>query len=217
VNGLALSNVEFYFQRIMTNPKTKFARSVELATNFSIIIVALIGATVLVKNYLLRASVPPPSEITQTASGRNPQGLTDDSRLVRTSSVPPKAPGEGSRLSVPGISWGDSKQTVLLALSNKCHFCSESAPFYQRLARDLAKRGDIRLVAVLPQDVGAGKKYLDDLGVPVAQVIQASLNTLQVQGTPTLVIVDKTGTVTQSWVGKLDSERESQVLGRIKI
>jgi thioredoxin-related protein len=81
----------------------------------------------------------------------------------------------------------------------------------------LAKRSDIRLVAVFPQDVGAGKKYLDDLGVPVTQVIQASLNSLQVQGTPTLVIVDKNGTVTQSWVGKLDSERESQVLGRIKI
>ena len=207
----------FTFSGIMTNPKTKFARSVELATNFSIIIVALIGATVLVKNYLLRASVAQPPEITQTASGRNPQGLTDDSRIARTSSVPPKAPGEGTRLSIPGVSWGESTQTVLLALSNKCHFCSESAPFYQRLARDLAKRSDIRLVAVFPQDVGAGKKYLEDLGVPVGQVIQASLNSLQVQGTPTLVIVNKNGTVTQSWVGKLDSERESQVMNRIKI
>jgi hypothetical protein len=203
----------FTFGIIMIYPKIRFARGVELATNISIIIVALIGATVLVKNYLLRPSVP--SEINQTTS-RAP-GLADESRAVRTSSVPPKAPEQGTTLSVPGVSWGDSNQTVLLALSNKCHFCSESAPFYQRLAHDLAKRSDVRLVAVFPQDVNASKKYLDDLGVPVAQVVQAPLDLLQVRGTPTLVIVDKNGTVTQAWVGKLDAERESQVLGRIKI
>jgi thiol-disulfide isomerase/thioredoxin len=198
----------------MINPKTKFARGVEIATNFSIIIVALIGATVLVKNYLLRPAVSPPTEIKQATSGER---LADGPRPVRTSSAPPRAPEDGTRLSVPGVSWGDSNQTVVLALSDKCHYCSESAPFYQRLARDLANRKDVRLVAVFPQDVDASKKYLDGLGVPVGQVVQASLDSLQVRGTPTLVIVDKNGNVTQSWVGKLDSTRESQVLDRIKI
>jgi hypothetical protein len=38
-----------------------------------------------------------------------------------------------------------------------------------------------------------------------------------VRGTPTLIIVDATGVVKQSWVGRLNAERESEVLGRIKI
>lgn len=200
----------------MTDQKSKLTRAIEVATNLSIILVALVGATVLVKNYLLRPAVPATSEINQT-SGRNQQGSPTDVRAVRTSAVAPRAPEEGSQLSVPGVSWGTSNQTVVLALSDKCRYCSESAPFYQRLARDLSQRHDIRLVAVFPQDAGAGKKYLDDLGVPVGQVIQASLDSLQVRGTPTLVLVDKNGTVTQSWVGKLSPERESEVLNRIKI
>lgn len=200
----------------MNNPKSRFARALEIATNLSIILVALVGVTVLVKNYLLRPSEPVTSQTDQT-SGRNLQGQPGDPRAVRTSSVPPRAPEQGTQLSVPGVSWGDSKQTVVLALSEKCRYCSESAPFYQRLARDLSNRNDIRLVAVFPRDAGAGKKYLDDLGVPVGQVVQASLDSLQVRGTPTLVIVDKNGTVTQSWVGKLGPERESEVLSRIKI
>ena len=200
----------------MNNSKSKFARAIEIATNLSIIIVALVGATVLVKNYLLRSAAPATTEINQTTA-RNQQELAKDGRAMRTSAVPPKAPEEGTQLSVPGVSWGESNQTVVLALSDKCRFCAESAPFYQRLAREFSKRGDVRMVAVFPQKVDAGKKYLDELGVPVGQVIQASLDSLQVRGTPTLVIVDKNGTVTQSWVGKLGSERESEVLSRIKI
>lgn len=206
----------FSFVVIMTNEKSKFARVIETATNLSIIIVALVGATVLVKNYLLRPTTPP-SEIRQTTSGRNLQGLPDDGRTIRTGTTPPRAPEQGSQLSIPGVSWGESNQTVVLALSDKCRYCSESGPFYQRLARDLSKRSDIRLVAVFPQEPGAGKKYLEDLGVPVGQVIQAPLDSLQVRGTPTLVLVDKNGTVTQSWIGKLSPERETEVLNRIKI
>ena len=201
----------------MNNSKRKVARAIEIATNVSIIIVALVGATVLVKNYLLRSAAPATNEINQTTAGRNQQGLANDGRTVRTSSVPPKAPEEGSQLSVPGVTWSDSNQTVVLALSEKCRYCSESAPFYQRLAREFSKRSDVRMVAVFPHKADAGKKYLDELGVPVGQVIQASLDSLQVRGTPTLVIVDKNGTVTRSWVGKLSSERESEVLSRIKI
>ena len=198
----------------MTNSKSRLARGIEIATNLSILIVAVVGATVLVKNYLLRSPVP--SETNQTTSGRNLQGQPSDVR-VRTSSAPPRAPEEGTQLSVPGVSWSDSNQTIVLVLSDKCRYCSESAPFYQRLARDLSSRSDVRLIAVFPQDTGAGKKYLDELGVPVGQVVQATLDTLQVRGTPTLVIIDKNGTVTQSWVGKLGPERESEVLSRIKI
>src|SRR5437899_30573 len=118
----------------MDNTKSKFARRVEIATNLSIILVAMIGATVLIKNYLLRG--PSNIGINQAAS-TGPQGSPNASQLVTNKPVSIPGPAEGSDVSLPGINWSESNETVVLALSNKCHFCTESAPFYQRLTAEL--------------------------------------------------------------------------------
>jgi thiol-disulfide isomerase/thioredoxin len=190
----------------MSNTKNKFTRGVEIATNLSIILVALIGATVLVKNYLLRSSVPIPTGGPRAAADRNPGAKREL----------PSGPAEGTQLTVPGISWSDSEETVVLALSDKCKYCTDSAPFYKELAAETAKRKGVRVVAVFPQEESAGRKYLTDLGVSVGDVKQATLDSIGVRGTPTLLIVDNTGKVKQSWVGLLNDERETQVFSRLK-
>lgn len=199
----------------MENTKSKFSKSLEIVTNLSIIAVALVGTTVLVKNYLLRPGAPSASEINQAAAVRTTTGSLENPR-GRPAGAAPTGPAEGTQISVPGITWSESDETVLLALSNKCHFCTESAPFYQKLTHELTDRKNVRVVAVFPQDVSEGKKYLDGLNVPITRVAQATLDSIGVRGTPTLVIVDKTGTVKQSWVGRLTAERESEVLSRVK-
>ena len=190
---------------MMNTTTNKFTKAVEIATNISIILVALTGATVLVKNYLLRSPV--------TITGRPPAPADRPASNAREL---PNGPAQGTQLSVPGINWADSEETVVLALSDKCKYCTESAPFYKQLAAETAKRQGVRVVAVFPQDTEAGKKYLDGLGVAVNEVKQATLDSIGVRGTPTLVIVDKSGTVKQSWVGLLKGERETEVLNRIK-
>jgi len=195
----------------MENTKSKLARTIEIATNLSIILVALIGATVLVKNYLLHPRPLVASQLVQPAADKNL--VVAESPRTRTA---PAGPAAGTQISLPGINWSDSDETVVLALSNTCHFCTESAPFYQKLTRELADRKNVRLLAVFPQDTSEGKKYLDGLNVPITQISQATLDSLGVKGTPTLVLVDKSGTVTQSWVGRLTPERESEVINRIK-
>jgi hypothetical protein len=210
---LNFSLPSFNFGNIMDNNKSKFARAVEIATNLSIIAVAIVGATVLVKNYLLRPNGPTPGESRQATVDTNLPGSLENSRANRPA---PSGPAAGTQISVPGINWSDSEETIVLALSNRCHFCTESAPFYQTLSRELADRKDVRVVAVFPQQVDEGKKYLDEIRVPITQVAQATLDSLGVRGTPTLVIVDKSGTVKQSWVGRLSTEREAEVLSRVK-
>ncbi|HKG46115.1 MAG TPA: hypothetical protein VKB02_05280 [Pyrinomonadaceae bacterium] len=190
----------------MNITKNKFTRGVEIATNLSIMLVALVGATVLVKNYLLRS----PATITAT----RPPAAADRNASNRREL--PSGPAQGTQLSVPGISWADSEETIVLALSDKCKYCTDSAPFYKQLSAESAKRPGVRVVAVFPQDTNAGKKYLDDLGVAVNEVKQATLDSIGVRGTPTLLIVDKSGIVQQSWVGLLKGEREAEVLTRIK-
>lgn len=163
-------------------------KRVELLANIAIIVVAVLLGGVLVKRYLLPQATSP-----QTQARIQP----------------------GTKLSVPGIEWGKNERTLLLVLSTTCHFCTESAPFYQRLAQEKAKKGGVGLVAVLPQSVGDSQKYLQNLGVSVDDIKQAGLDAVHVRGTPTLILADRTGAVVESWVGKLPAEAEVEVLNRL--
>jgi hypothetical protein len=122
----------------------------------------------------------------------------------------------GSSLSLPSITWASSDRTLVLILQKGCHFCSESAPFYRRIVHETSGRTDLRLLAVLPQDVNEAKEYLNDLDVRIEEVKQAYLGGIGVSGTPTLVLVDNTGTVTNLWEGKLAAPVESAVLNSLR-
>jgi hypothetical protein len=84
--------------------------------------------------------------------------------------------------------------------------------FYQQLAKT---HGGTRLIAVLSQPVDEGKRYLGTLGVSVDEVKQASLDFINVRGTPTLLLVNSDGVVVKTWVGKLPAEQEAEVLSKI--
>jgi len=71
------------------------------------------------------------------------------------------------------------------------------------------------LVAVLPQPVADGQKYLSKLGVSVDEVRQLPLDKIGVQGTPTLILLDASGIVRNSWVGFLPPEAELDVLNTL--
>jgi hypothetical protein len=122
----------------------------------------------------------------------------------------------GSLASVPDVNWTESKQTLLLVLRDGCHFCSDSAGFYQRLAKDRGVSANTRLIAVLPGDVDDSRRYLDGLGVPISEVRQAPLSKLGVSGTPTLLLVNDKGVVTKSWIGQLPTEKEEEVIAAVQ-
>jgi thioredoxin-related protein len=162
-------------------------KKIEIAANIAIIAIALLIGGVVVKRYLLteRHAVP-------------------DTRITA-----------GSKVSLPDIDWAKSDQTLLLVLHKGCRFCSESAPFYRRLVQETAVRNNVQLIAVLPEEVNEGRKYLSDLDVPIDEVKQATPASLGASGTPTLILVNKAGEVTASWVGKLPAAEESEVLNQL--
>lgn len=79
-----------------------------------------------------------------------------------------------------------------------------------------AERPNLQPVAVPPQPVEQGKGYLNTLGVAIDNVGRASLNDAGVSGTPTLLLVDNDGAVVNAWKGRLDSNREREVLERTR-
>src|SRR5712691_8420560 len=148
------------------------SKKIELIANVAIIVVACLLATVLVKNYFFTK----PSQ----------QASKSESQRVQGESQPVSSPTVSSL----DIDWKQSKQTLILAISSTCHFCTESAPFYRQLAKEHL---DSRLIAVFPQSVEEGKRYLDELGISVDEVKQLPLRSINVNGTPTLILVNGDG------------------------
>jgi hypothetical protein len=168
-------------------------KKIELLANISIVIIALLLGTVLVKRYM--------SEAVQPAAA-----------VPSAKKIQP-----GTKLQLPDIDWGRSEETLVLVLSDSCHFCTESAGFYRRLAQEKAESGHPRLIALLPQDVSRGQAYLRKIGVAVDEVRQSALSAVGVSGTPTLIVVDGAGVVKDSWVGKLPPDGETEVLNRLRL
>lgn len=164
-------------------------QKIQLVANVAIVMVAILLGIVVAQRFVLPAS--------------------SKSDSVTTTPITP-----GMKLSLSGVDWSKSDRTLLMVLSTNCHFCTESAPFYQRLAQQKVGRLDVRLVAVLPQAVAEAQKYLDDHSIAVDDVRQATPNTVFATGTPTLIIVNRTGSVMNSWVGKLPPEKEAEVISR---
>jgi thioredoxin-related protein len=168
----------------------KFYKRVELTANIAIIVLALVLGVVFVKRFAFKSEV-----VTQ--------GTAPETAL------------RGQKISLPSMDWSQSPRHLVLVLQKGCHFCSESASFYQRLIPAVAKHSDMQLVAALPQSVSESKQYLNDLGVSINEVRQADLSSIGVRGTPTLLLVDRNGVVTDLWIGKLPPEKEQEVLSHL--
>lgn len=172
---------------------TYILKKIELLANISIIVVAILLSTILVKSYLWKSNLPPGNSRTATAS--QPQIEI------------------GKEINLPDVDWRKNGKTLLLALSTTCHFCTESGPFYQRIVKE---HGVTQLVVLIPQQIDEGHQYLKKLGVEIEQVRQVSTDAIGLSGTPTLILVDSKGAVINSWVGKLPPSEEAEVLLKLE-
>lgn len=166
---------------------SKLHRRIELATNIAIIIVAVLFGFFLVQKFLF-----------QNSSQRQS----------------PKQIEKGSKINLADVDWQTNKKTVLLVMQKGCHFCTESMPFYKTLAQKASEKG-VKVIAVLPNSLEESIGYLRENGLQIQDVRQTSLGTINVAGTPTLMLLDEQGEVSDSWVGKLFPEQEQEVIDRL--
>jgi hypothetical protein len=161
---------------------------IETTANVATIIVAVLISTVVAKTYFFPTVIPPTT--TAVLASEVAKGKSVDIRALK-------------------VDWAKNRRTLVLAISTTCHYCKDSIPFYQKLA---GVGTDVKMVAVLPQPVSEAQQYLSGAGVHVDEVRQVPLNTLGVRGTPTLLLVNDVGVVTDVWTGKLQPDQEAQVL-----
>jgi hypothetical protein len=121
----------------------------------------------------------------------------------------------GDRLpSLDGWDWGAHDRTLVLALRKGCHYCEDSAPFYQRLVAQQQKGGsDSSIVAVFPDSTHTVNEVVQSEGLGVHAVAGVPLEKLKISGTPTLLLVDRSGIVRNAWIGMLSPRQELEVMG----
>ena len=163
-------------------------KKMELAANVLIIVVAVLVIGVFTQRYV---GLEPPA------------------------SSQPELPQVGDKVSLDDYDWSKSNKHVLLVLQKGCHFCSESAGFYRSLIERTSGRG-VNVVAILPQDREEAEQYLRDLSISGIATRQSQLQSLLVAGTPTIIVTDGKGAITDVWLGKLAPEEENEVLAKLE-
>ncbi len=120
---------------------------------------------------------------------------------------------------LPGLSaydWKAHDRTLVLALRNGCHFCEASIPFYRRLAKlEQSKQIGVHLIAVFPDDPGIVRQVVETQQLTIEVVAGFELGQVNVQATPTLMLVDEQGRVSKVWMGELPAAQEAEVIAAI--
>jgi hypothetical protein len=115
-------------------------------------------------------------------------------------------------VSLKGWDWGAQDRTLVLVLRKGCHFCEDSAPFYQRLVAQQQAGSKTAIVAVFPDSDDVAKEVVQTEGLAIPAVAGVPLERLKVSGTPTVLLVDRSGKVLNAWDGMLSPRQELEVM-----
>jgi hypothetical protein len=116
-----------------------------------------------------------------------------------------------------GYSYSSADATLILAVRSTCAFCTQSMPFYARLAEEVSRsKGAVTLVGISSESTEAIHQYFGRHDIKLESVRSVPINQFRIPGTPTLVLVNRSGVVEGAWIGALDAEREAVVLSAVK-
>lgn len=115
-----------------------------------------------------------------------------------------------------GIDYTAAPRTLMIMMSTKCKFCLASVPFYRQISEmGETKGGSLHVVAAFPNSSEGVVQFAAENHFPLEAVANLNLDEVGLRYTPTLVLVDKSGTILNTWVGQLTPEGEKNVLERL--
>jgi thioredoxin-related protein len=115
---------------------------------------------------------------------------------------------------LPNTDYRANQQTLLIALSTTCPYCRESVPLYRRILdgqRDA--KDNLRVIALFPDHADEVAKYLKENQLTINSISGVDFRSFHIAGTPTMILVNERGEVSDFWTGKLD-ERETEQFAR---
>jgi hypothetical protein len=127
-------------------------------------------------------------------------------------------PAVGDRIVAPkSYDWRAHAQTLVVAVRKGCVYCEHSYPLYRRL-NELESSNQLKahMLIVMPDDPATGAALLSAEKINSQSIASVPLSDVNVSGTPTLLLVNETGRVLQSWVGELDASRTEALVTQLR-
>jgi thioredoxin-related protein len=173
----------------MNMERSKIKQYLEVSTNIAVLILVLVVLTVLARGYFVNKQRP---------GIKN--GLQKGQYLTQLSNY----------------TYSSSPKTLLIVMNTGCSFCAESMPFYKQLVKALKENGSMtHVVAVFPNTEMETQGYLKENKLQIDAVPNIDFNSLNVSGTPTIILTDDTGKILDFWIGKLSEEAGTEVIKEI--
>ena len=179
-------------------------RHIQTLTNLAFLGLCIIGIALGVRSFLK----PTPVLV--------PGGLNSLRASAPRPSTPPPPYQAGEPITLDNVNFAGASHTLLLVVRKGCRFCDESMPFYKRLGEDAEIARRTRLVIVAPDEEVVSREELDKQRVRVDQIVRKPLAGLKVRGTPTAIVVDKSGRVEKVMVGRLDEKQQQELMTALK-
>ena len=137
---------------------------------------------------------------------------TGSSQTAACGSSAHLAPLPGTPVTLPGVDWRAQPSTLVVAISSACPHCVNESSFYSDITHS-AHRTPILIV--MPQQTQTAQSFLDEHSITPSRTISADLRSIQVNVTPTLMLVSPSGVVKQAWVGELDDKQRREILNAL--
>lgn len=128
---------------------------------------------------------------------------------------PAPAYAAGDRIDVPAAWYQTAPRTLVLFARASCGACQTAQPFLKELVGSVVESGD---AVVLVGHAGSREEdavFAKSLGVGDAAILSAP-DDIRVRVTPTLVLVDKTGTILHAWEGVGPPDKQKLIAAAIK-
>ena len=117
----------------------------------------------------------------------------------------------------PPYQWSGRDSTAVIAMRDGCHFCEESVSFYAHLV-SMERQKEIRthIIFVLPDTKSIGKSDVPENASDSQVFYNVPLRSFGVTGTPSILLIDKSGKIARVWLGRLTPDQENRVIYSFK-
>jgi len=172
----------------------KWRQGIETATNLAVLLSCIAAAVLLIKSRNTTSYAP------QTPTTTIPGGVQRGDRFP----------------ALAGVKFNAADRTLILALNTGCHFCEESLPFYRRLPTNKSQTAEgTQVVAIFPNEINEARKFLTVGNLEFPVLGRQDFAKLGIAGTPTLVLLNRDGTVQKVWRGELSVGDQEKVLSAV--
>ncbi len=125
--------------------------------------------------------------------------------------VPAPAYVVGEQVDVDPAIYGTSDRTVLLFARSTCGVCLRGVPFFAGVFAAGREQGTAVAMVTPSSDMATEGAFAEQMGLTRGQVHHAASGSIRLRAVPTLMVVDRNGTIQHVWIGHADAATQAEI------